>query len=154
MIDVSGSQRWKRGRGKLGILEPLLGKWRAEVSSDMGEVVCVRELRKVLENTYVRLTADWTIGQKTYSELALIGIGPDKRIAFWSFTSDGKHSTGLHADVSDVHDEAIGFEAKMPAGLARMIYWPHEDSGFCWAVESQTRKGWNRFTEHHYVRIE
>jgi hypothetical protein len=46
---------------------------------------------------------------------------------------------------------AIGFEAEMPAGLARMAYWPGDAEGFHWVVESKTKKGWNRFTEHHYV---
>jgi hypothetical protein len=38
----------------------------------------------------------------------------------------------------------------MPAGRARQLYWPDAEEGFYWAVESQTKKGWNRFTEHHY----
>jgi hypothetical protein len=33
---------------------------------------------------------------------------------------------GAFADVSDIHPEAIGFEAQMPAGLTRMAYWPDE----------------------------
>jgi hypothetical protein len=40
----------------------------------------------------------------------------------------------------------------MPAGTARMIYWPDEESGFHWAVESKVKKGWNRFTQHHYQK--
>jgi len=39
----------------------------------------------------------------------------------------------------------------MPAGIARQVYWPDETQGFHWAVESQTKKGWHRFVEHHYV---
>jgi len=120
----------------------------------MGDVLCVREFRNVLENAYVQLTADWIIGNKTYSEIAMIGLDSDNRLAFWSFTSDKKRSSGVQADVSDVHEKAIGFEAKMPAGVARMVYWPHEEEGFCWAVESKTKQGWNRFTEHHYVHWE
>jgi hypothetical protein len=46
--------------------------------------------------------------------------------------------------------EAIAFEAEMPTGLARQVYWPAEEGGFWWAVESRTRAGWNRFTLHHY----
>jgi hypothetical protein len=91
---------------------------------------------------------------KAYRELALIGVGEDKEVCFWSFTSDGKRSEGKLADVTDVHPEAIGFEAQMPAGLARMIYWPDADGGYHWAVESKTKKGWNRFTEHHYHMAE
>ncbi|HNO99481.1 MAG TPA: hypothetical protein PKM83_07040, partial [Ferruginibacter sp.] len=65
-------------------------------------------------------------------------------------TSDGKHSQGTLSDGSDVHPEAICFEALMPAGIARMVYWPNEEGGFNWAVESKNKKGWNRFTQHHY----
>ena len=40
----------------------------------------------------------------------------------------------------------------MPAGLARMIYWPLETGlpGFHFAVESKTLKGWNRFLIQQY----
>lgn len=69
---------------------------------------------------------------------------------FWSFTNDGKRSQGRLADVSDIHAEAIGFEAQMPAGLARQAYWPDGDGGVHWMVESKNKKGWHRFTEHHY----
>ena len=89
----------------------------------------------------------------TYEEIALIGATPDGRIKFWSFTSDKKQSEGFLADVTDIDERAIGFEAQMPAGLARMAYWPDEPDGFNWVVESKTKKGWNRFTEHHYKRI-
>ena len=56
--------------------------------------------------------------------------------------------------MTDVHPQAIGFEAEMPAGLARMVYWPHEEEGFNWVVESKTKQGWNRFTQHHYLKVE
>jgi hypothetical protein len=75
-------------------------------------------------------------------------------MGFWSFTSDGKSSRGRLADATDLHAKAIGFEAQMPAGLARMVYWPHEEGGVRWVVESKTKKGWNRFVEHHYRRAE
>jgi hypothetical protein len=80
-------------------------------------------------------------------------VNAEGQIAFWSFTSDNKNSQGTIADVSDIHPEAIGFEARMPAGLARMVYWPDEEDGYYWVVESKTKKGWNRFTEHHYQRV-
>ncbi|HEX4695321.1 hypothetical protein [Sphingomonas sp.] len=56
------------------------------------------------------------------------------------------------ADGSDVHPQAVAFEAQMPAGLARMIYWPTEDGapGFHFAVESKVKVGWNRFLRHTY----
>jgi hypothetical protein len=76
--------------------------------------------------------------------------GEDGTLAFFSFTSDGKRSVGRLADGSDVHPDAIAFEARMPAGLARMVYWPAEDGdrGFNLAVESRTKAGWNRFLVH------
>jgi hypothetical protein len=144
---------WKKGRGKLGFLDPLIGTWRAEADSEMGKVVCVRTFTRVLEGAYVQLTADWEFAQGAYKEIALIGIGPDKQVNFWSFTSDKKQSQGYVADMTDIHPQAIGFEAQMPAGLARMAYWPDDEAGFHWVVESKTKKGWNRFTEHHYFEV-
>jgi hypothetical protein len=98
------------------------------------------------------LTARWEFEKGCYEELAIIGANSDGKVAFWSFTSDGKNSTGTITDASDIHPEAIGFEAQMPAGLARMAYWPDEIDGYHWAVESKNKKGWKRFTEHHYKR--
>jgi hypothetical protein len=119
----------------------------------MGPVRCTRTFTSILGGTRIRLDARWEFGPKrAYDELAVIGAGDDGAVHFWSFTSDGKRSEGRQADVSDVHPEAIGFEAQMPAGLARMIYWPDADGGFHWAVESKNKKGWHRFTEHHYHR--
>ena len=142
---------WKKGRGKLGFIGPLIGAWSASAKTPMGPVSCSRVFTRILGGTRVQLAARWEVGPgKAYEELAVIGVGDDDALCFWSFTSDGKRSQGVLADVTDVHPEAIGFEAQMPAGLARMIYWPADDGGFHWAVESKNKKGWNRFTEHHY----
>ena len=143
--------RWKKGRGKLGLFDPLLGRWRAEADSELGRVVCTRVFTRVLDGAYVQLTAEWEYAQGSYKEIALIGVRADGEVGFWSFTSDKKQSSGSMADVTDVHPEAMGFEAEMPAGMARMVYWPDEEEGFNWVVESKTKKGWKRFTEHHYV---
>jgi len=140
---------WKKGRGKLGFMDPLLGAWAAEADTPMGRVGCTRVFER-FGASYVQLTASWKFGDRTYREFAFIGIGDDGKAAFWSFTNDGKRSHGVVADVTDLHPEAIGFEAQMPAGLARMAYWPDGAGGFHWVVESRTKKGWNRFTEHHY----
>ncbi len=147
------AKRWKKGRGKLGVLDPLIGTWKAEAATQMGPVTCTRSFTRVLNSAYIQLTADWAFGKKSYQELAIIGVNPEGIITFWSFTSDGKNSTGRIADVSDIHPEAIGFEAQMPAGLARMAYWPDDENGYYWAVESKTKKGWNRFTQHHYIAL-
>ena len=182
---------WKKGRGKLGFLQPLLGSWKATAESPAGPVQCTREFTEVLGGNYVELRAKWTFGAaakggaksdaecaaesgtsaerlakmraamskyagKTYEERALIGVGKDGAVTFWSFTSDGKNSRGVVADVTDLHPSAIGFEAQMDAGLARMAYWPDDDAegdGFRWVVESMNKKkGWRRFTEHRYRR--
>lgn len=146
--------KWKKGRGKLGVFGPLLGVWQAEADSEMGSVRCKREFKRVLDGKYVQLVANWEYPNGTYDEFAMIGVNRDKEIVFWSFTSDGNQSGGKLADVTDVHPQAIGFEAQMPAGLARMVYWPDEREGFHWAVESKTKKGWNRFVDHHYLPAE
>ena len=145
---------WKKGRGKLGIFNPLMGSWQAEADSEMGPVKCRRSFETVLFGKYIQLTANWEYASGTYDELAMIGANREKEICFWSFTSDGKQSEGKLADVSDIHPDAIGFEAHMPAGIGRMAYWPDEAEGFHWVVESKTKKGWNRFVEHHYLPME
>jgi hypothetical protein len=98
------------------------------------------------------LQAEWRLPDgKAYRELAIYAPNDSGRIGFWSFTSDGKRSQGTLTEAADVHPEAVAFEAQMPAGLARMIYWPGDGGGFNWAVESKTKKGWNRFTHHRYL---
>ena len=149
---AKATKRWKRGRGKLGILAPLIGSWKATASTPMGPVTCTNTFEPVLGGNYVRLTARWYFDKGVYETIAMIGVNVDGKVAFWSFTSDGKNSNGTLADVTDIHPEAIGFEAQMPAGLARMAYWPDDADGFHWAVEAKNKKGWKRFTEHHYSR--
>jgi hypothetical protein len=144
---------WKKGRGKLGAFAPLLGTWSAEAESPQGPIQCQRTFSKVLNESHIQLHAVWQIGAHTYEEVAFFGADRDGIMRFWSFTSDGKQSQGQLTDVSDVHPEALGFEAQMPAGLARQVYWPDEQDGVHWVVESRTKKGWNRFTEHHYHRV-
>ena len=140
---------WKKGPGKLGVLQPLLGNWEAKADSPMGKLRCTRSFKPVLGDKYIELTARWEFGKGAYEETAIYGVH-DGVLSFWSFTSDGKRSQGQLADGKDVHAEAICFEAQMPAGLARMIYWPDDAGGFHWAVESKNKKGWHRFTQHHY----
>ena len=143
---------WKKGRGKLGIFAPLLGEWQAEAETEteMGSVKCIRKFKKILGGKYVQLIAKWEFTDRNYEELALIGVNEEKEICFWSFTSDGKQSHGQLADATDIHSNAICFEGQMPAGTARLVYWPDDKEGFHWVVESKTKKGWNRFVKHHY----
>lgn len=143
---------WKKGTGELGFLQPLLGRWTAEgKSAELSSFRCARSFEPVLGGAYVRLDTHWEFGGgQVYEEEALIGSGDDGKVGFWSFTSDGKRAQGTVADVTDLHPEAVGFEARMPAGLARFAYWPDEDGGFVFVVESRNAKGWSRFVEHHY----
>lgn len=141
---------WKKGRGKLGLFKPLLGSWLAEADSQMGVVTCTRTFSRVLDGAYIQMEADWHYQTGDYKEIALIGTNADKDVNFWSFTSDKKQSQGFLVDVRDIHPQAIGFEAQMDVGLARMAYWPDEVEGFHWVVEAKTKKGWNRMVEHHY----
>jgi len=150
---MAEKMKWKKGRGKLGWFDPLLGTWRAEADTEMGRVVCTRSYERVLDRAYVRLHALWELPDRTYEELALIGVGSDKGVTFWSFTSDKKQSQGYLADVTDIHPQAFGFEAEMPAGLARMAYWPDEEEGFHWVVEAKTKQGWKRMVHHHYTSL-
>ena len=78
-----------------------------------------------------------------------MGADAEGTVRFWSFTSDGKRSEGKVADVTDLHPEAVGFEAEMPAGLARFAYWP-ADEGYAFVVEAKTKKGWSRMVDHRY----
>jgi hypothetical protein len=142
--------KWQKGRGKLGILDPLIGIWEAKADSPLGRVRCTREFTKILNGAYIQMIARWEFKKGVYEEQALFGVNKEKKLSFWSFTSDGKNSQGILADVSDLHPKAIGFEAQMAAGLARMVYWPNDIGGITWIVEAKTKKGWNRFTEHQY----
>lgn len=143
--------QWGRGRGKLGLFQALLGTWVAEADSPQGPVCCVRRFERALGAKYVRLEAHWEIAGTTYDELALFGVDRTGVVRFWSFTSDGKQSSGTLVEAPDLHERAIAFEAQMDAGLARQVYWPDEEEGFRWVVESHSKKGWNRFVEHHYL---
>jgi hypothetical protein len=146
---------WPRGRGALGPFRPLIGEWISEAAGEgaASATPCARDFRP-LGDGWIELDARWTLGpDKTYREVALIGQGGEPTVGVWSFTSDGKRSQGVLADASDVHPRALAFEAHMPAGLARMVYWPLEaGEGFYFAVERRTKKGWSRFLRHRYRR--
>ena len=146
---------WKKGRGLLGPLQPLLGEWRTQRSAGSTEaanMACSRSFAPFGKG-WIMLDARWEMGPgRIYRETAFFGPGEDGALGFFSFTNDGKRSVGRLADGSDVDAEAIAFEAQMPAGLARMLYWPLPDGGpgFRFAVESKTKKGWNRFLTQHF----
>ena len=149
---------WKKGRGLLGPLQPLLGDWRTQQSAGgtpAAAMSCSRSFT-TFGKGWVQLDARWEMGpDRTYRETAFFGANEDGALGCFSFTNDGKRSVGRLADGSDVHPEAIAFEAQMPAGLARMLYWPREDgaAGFLFAVESKTKKGWNRFLTQRFAPV-
>jgi len=93
---------WKTGRGKLGTLAPLIGSWEAKAETPLGRVRCTRSFTPVLGGTYVQLIARWKFKKGIYAEQALFGVDENRKLAFWSFTSDGKHSQGAIADASDI----------------------------------------------------
>lgn len=143
---------WKKGRGKLGVLHPLTGSWQATADSARGKYRCTKTFRSVLDGKYIELETIWYFAAHCYEEKAMYGL-TDGQLSFWSFTSDGKNSRGFLSAAPEIHPDAICFEAKMPAGTARMIYWPGKNQTLHWAVESKTTKGWKRFTEHHYFPV-
>lgn len=146
---------WKPGRGKMGFMKPLIGRWLAiDPDTPMGRVECIRSYEPILNGKFIRLQADWDIGdgQKTYREIAHYGLNRDKVPAFWSFTSDGGQSYGELADVSDMSEGAKGFHAEMPSGLARFGFWPTE-TGMIWAAEAKTKAGWKSMIHHDCRRV-
>jgi hypothetical protein len=134
-------------------MKPLLGSWISTPDAQESRMpaLCHRTLT-VFGKGWINLEAVWNVGGgREYRESAMFGAMPDGTLGFYSFTSDGKRSEGHLSDGSDVHATAIAFEAEMPAGRARMVYWPlNSGFGFNFAVESRTTKGWNRFLRHEY----
>lgn len=127
-------------------MKPLLGRWIHQGAHN-GQTVRVERTYEAWGKGWVRLTAIWTMPGRDYVETAFYGASQDGTLGFYSFTNDGKRSEGRLAEGADVHAQAVAFVAKFPAGTGRMIAWPRGDGqpGFDFAVESQTKKGWNRF---------
>ena len=144
---------WSRGRGLLGPLSPLIGDWISQPEAQQTQlpVRCTRVFR-TFGRGWVALNAVWEMGPRgDYREIALFGATAGRGLGFFSFTNDGKRSEGRLADGSDIHPQALAFEAQMPVGLARMIHWPLGDEpGFSFAVESRSKAGWNRFLRQDY----
>jgi len=145
----------RKPRPGLSLLRPLLGHWGSQPagSEPASQMPCIRHFTRIWQGAYIRLDARWEMGGgKIYEEVAMFGKGRDGNLGFWSFTSDGKQSHGWLTDGSDVHPKAVAFVTEMPAGTARLVYWPQDD-GFDYAVESRTQDGWNRFMRHHYIAL-
>jgi hypothetical protein len=129
-----------------------MGAWVSEAADQTAPMPgrCTRRYRPFGKG-WVQLDSQWELGSYgTYRETAFFGPAEGENsktvLGFFSFTNDGKRSEGRLSDGSDLHPQAIAFEARMPQGLARSIYWPAEDGdGFQFAVESRTAKGWKRF---------
>jgi hypothetical protein len=145
---------WKKGRGRMGPMAPLIGRWKAMAETPMGPVACVRDYQK-FGDLYVRLDAEWLFKSKqaalkSYREVCMFGPDKDGVLTFWSYTSDGKKSSGRLSEADDVHPGSVCFEAQMDAGLARQVFWSDGGDGMNWVVEARTKKGWSRLAEHHY----
>lgn len=145
---------WKKGRGRMGPIAPLIGRWKAMAESPMGPVACVRDYQK-FGDLYVRLDAEWLFKgkqaeMKSYREVCMFGPGPDGVLTFWSYTSDGKKSSGRLSAAKDNPPGSVCFEAEMGTGLARQVFWSDGGDGMHWMVESRTKKGWSRLAQHHY----
>lgn len=138
--------RWESGPGLPGPLKPLLASWVSPPDEqDAASLRTTRTFRPFGEG-WIELDARWEMEDGgPYREIALYGPGSDGVLGFHSFTNDGKRSEGRLADGTDIHPDAIAFEAQMPAGAARVIYWPLEaGEGFHFAVETRTTGDWNR----------
>jgi hypothetical protein len=147
---------WKKGRGKLGPMAPLLGRWKATADSPMGAVTCLRSYEKFGE-AYVRLEAEWHIGKfpqvKPCREVCLFGPADDGVLAFWSYTNDGKKSSGRLSSAPEINAQSVCFEADMGHGIARQVFWPDGTGGMHWIVDAKTKKGWSRLASHHYRAV-
>ena len=149
------------GDGKRGatvrFFDPLLDRrWVTEDEGPMGAYTCERRFERVLDRKFVRMNVRWEFDDKTYEEIAMFGRDSrEKRVAFWSFTSDGKNSYGANVPPDDdAPDGAVVFEAEMPAGLARMILWTtdkHEQLHVL--VESKTKSGWNSIIAQTHLPV-
>ena len=147
---MTNEARQRNGDATLRSFAPLLDRtWVAEGDGPMGRYTCERRFERVLQRKFVRMTVEWEFDEKTYEEIAMFGRDPrEKRLAFWSFQSDGKNSHGVCVAADDAPEGAVVFEAEMPAGLARMLLWLTDDrSRLRFAVENRTKKGWNRLLE-------
>jgi hypothetical protein len=65
----------EKGRGILGALAPLIGRWEAHAETPMGTVRCIRDFSLILGGKSVQLLARWEFKQGAYEEQALDGIG-------------------------------------------------------------------------------
>ena len=88
-----------------------------------------------------------------YLEVCLFALDNAGLIRFNSLTSKGQRSEGWLGAAPDIHPQAICLHAEMDAGHAGQIHWPDAATGFHWAVDSPTKTGWNRLTQHHYLPV-
>ena len=147
---MSAEDTKSKGDATMRFFAPLLDRtWVAEGDGPMGKYTCERRFERVLQRKFVRMAVAWEFGENTYEEIAMFGRDPrEKRLAFWSFQSDGKNSHGVNVAADDAPEGAVVFEAEMDAGLARMLLWLGNDrEQFHVAVENRTKKGWNRLLE-------
>jgi len=107
----------------LRFFEPLVGrKWVFAGSGPMGKHRCTREYRSILAGNYVEMTSTWDLTGESYEELAVFGVDrDDRKLKFWSFTSDGKRTVGTEVAVAEAPAGTLAFEADMHAGKGRTL---------------------------------
>ena len=140
------------GTSPLSVLDPVIGAWVAEGDTATGTYRCERRFDRVLHSSHVQCVVTWILPGRDHEELAVFGADPAGTLRMWSFTSDGRQSTGRLADAADLPGANVAFEAEMPSGLARFAFWP-EPGGLRFVVEAQAGGGWTRFLEHAYVPL-
>ena len=135
---------------------PFLGVWRASPGGPgaASAMPCERELRASADGGFVVMTARWGGMATPYEEVAVIRFDAEGRISLSSFTTGGGQSQGQEGDAAGLEAGALVIEARMPAGMARSVYWSAEPGTFDLAVESEAPGGWNRFMQHRYRRVE
>ena len=77
---------WKKGRGKLGALDPLLGSWQAEAESPMGPVRCTRTFSHILGGHRVLLEARWQARLAWIHLVEQDGDQPWRRLAMFDLS--------------------------------------------------------------------
>ena len=139
----------------LAPLKPLIGVWRHEGPSAMGDLAVVRTFTPVLSGHWVRLDAVWTYAdpkRADYVETCLFGV-IGGGLSFSSFINDGSASTGRRVVAEDVGPDALVFEAQMPHGIARQSYRLTDGDTLDWRVERKVKAGWSPIIAQAYRRV-
>ncbi|MBN8551656.1 MAG: hypothetical protein J0L52_02020 [Caulobacterales bacterium] len=75
---------FKFGRGLLGPMKPLIGRW-IHKGTHNGQAVQISRLYEPWGKGWIRLTATWTLPDRDYVEMAFYGAMEDGALGFQSF---------------------------------------------------------------------